>query len=388
MNQNHSRFITIGIAFALFLPPLPCLYAQQAPEGRKWIIQDPKYVTLTSAGIHIIPKDSKLGTVHLATALHLPASRPWQVAFEVQMGPMLDTSMSIHLLQGKTDVAWLGADSYYKALSAFIGSGNGNMPFSQPWDTKWHRFEYISDGKTLSLWHDGVRCGEGPLLGTPDTFEILDMQLELRLRGVEIRNTSKEAALKQSEQGTHANSSKRTTDPISISQIPVASPQPVKDDSHATLNETHRWICDTINKSAGTFYGNGVSRQSYTDAVFDGNNLSYSNRDDIYSLIDYETLIVPLDKMDPSRVDVSQFSATNDEEKLSYRVVVGTTNNIPIVSKRYKIVTNSEPDSLEKQEYATEATFFFNDMGLASRFAKAMRHAILLSTANPTKEPF
>ena len=381
MSRNRSRFLTMVIASFLLLSCAPNLLAQQAPEGRKWIISNPKFIELTSAGVHILPSDAKQGSNSVETAVHLPAGKPWKIAFDVQMGPTLLNSMSIHLLQGKTDVAWLGADSYYKSMSAFVGSGNANMPFSQPWDTNWHSFAYISDGKTLSLWHNGVKCGEGALTGTPDTLEIVSTQLELRVRNVHIGDFVVPPLVNTKMQV-------KPLFPSDISETSPAASPAVTDNSKASLQDTQRWICNIINKSAGTFYRNGTSEQSYSDAVFDGNDLVYSGRDDIYSLIDQENVTAPLDKMDSNKVEVSQINAGSDDEKTEYDVIVNAANDMPSVSKRYKIVTNSEPESPEKQEYVTKFGFSFRDLELASRFAKAIRHAILLSKASPAKEPF
>ena len=160
-------------------------YAQQASEQLTWTAKNAKYVELTAAGIHLSPSPAG-GSGSVVADLHLPSSKPWKVAFDVQMGPTLSGSMSVHLRQGKTDVAWLGADSYYKCLSAFVGSGTSNMPFSQPYDMAWHHFEYVSDGKTLSLWHNGTKCGAGPLAAAPDTLEIGNMGQELRVRDVDV----------------------------------------------------------------------------------------------------------------------------------------------------------------------------------------------------------
>ena len=73
--------------------------------------------------------------------------------------------MSVHLAQGSKKICWLGADDLHKSISAFLGAGNADMPFSQPCDTKWHSFAYESDGEKLSLWHNGNKCGENHIGG-------------------------------------------------------------------------------------------------------------------------------------------------------------------------------------------------------------------------------
>lgn len=159
--------------------------SQQTPEKRTWTTQNTKSVELTAVGVHLSTSPAQ-GSSRVVTNLHLPSSRPWKVAFDVQMGPTLAGSMSVHLRQGKTDVAWLGADSYYKSLSAFLGSGTSNMPLSQHYDTEWHHFTYVNDGTTLSLWHNGIKCGEKNSSETPDTLEIGNNGQELRVTNVDI----------------------------------------------------------------------------------------------------------------------------------------------------------------------------------------------------------
>jgi len=183
MKQNQYlliAFLLTAFSSAVISPAI----SQQAPEGRKWAIENPKYVELTSAGVHILARDTNEGHSSVTTALHLPIGKPWKVSFDVQMGPTLLCAMSVHLLQGKTDIAWMGADDYYHAMSAFLSTGNTNMPFTQPWDTEWHSFAYVSDGKTLSLWHNGSKCGEALLTGTPDSLEIGSTSLELHVRNL------------------------------------------------------------------------------------------------------------------------------------------------------------------------------------------------------------
>ena len=160
--------------------------ARQPPQNRKWIAQNPKYVDFTSAGIHFSARDVKEGPDTVTAALHLPAGEPWVVTFDLQMTPKPASGMSIHLTQGATELAWLGAGDFYKYLSGFLGTGNANMPLNQPWDNAWHSFAYKSDGKILSLWHNGSECGETTLLGTPDSISIQSTGMEMRVRNVHV----------------------------------------------------------------------------------------------------------------------------------------------------------------------------------------------------------
>ena len=184
MKPLSASFIACLSALLFICPNL--VLAQQVPQNRKWIAQDPKYVEYSSAGIRFLPRSSKDGTNNVKTTLHLTSGQPWRVAFDIQMVPTAGSGMSIHLRQGTTELCWLGAGDYYKSISGFLGTGNANMPFSQTWDDNWHSFAYESDGKTLSLWHNGSKCGEVTLAGTPDTLTIQSVGMELRVRRVRV----------------------------------------------------------------------------------------------------------------------------------------------------------------------------------------------------------
>ena len=161
-----------------------------------------------------------------------------------------------------------------------------------------------------------------------------------------------------------------------------------RDDSQASLADTEKWICDTINKSAGTSYRDGTDEQRYTNADFDGNSLVYSNILTIYSLIDHHNYRVPMDKMDPSRVIVSRMNPVTDNDNVSYRVVISSSDASLAVSVRYQLFTNSTPDLPPKQDYVAKCDFWFGDKPMAERFAKAIKHAVILCKANHIKEPF
>ena len=155
-------------------------------QNRKWVVQDQKYVEFSSSGVRFVPRDAKQGPNNVTTKFNLPAGTPWKVAFEVQLFPAANGGMSVYLYQGTTELGWIGAGDFYKSISGFLGTGIGNMPFCQPWDNNWQNFVYASDGKMLSLWHNGSKCGEVPLAGTPDTFTIQSIGMELRVRNVHV----------------------------------------------------------------------------------------------------------------------------------------------------------------------------------------------------------
>jgi len=102
------------------------------------------------------------------------------------MLPRTNGGMSVHLTRGTTELFWLGAGDFYKYISGFLSEGNSDMPFNQPWDNNWHSFAYKSDGKMLSLWHNGSKCGEAALPGTPDKISFQSIGMDLRVRNVRI----------------------------------------------------------------------------------------------------------------------------------------------------------------------------------------------------------
>jgi len=182
MRKISTNLVASLTAFLLMSPNW--LMAQQAPQSRKWVAQNPKYITFSSDGIHFLPRNAKKGTDRVTTTLHLPDGQPWRVAFDVRMVPITDGSMSVHLTQGAKELCWLGAGDFHKSTRGYLGTSNGDIPLSHPWDKNWHSFAYESDGKTLSLWHNGNKCGETTLSGTPDTFTIQNIGMELRVRNV------------------------------------------------------------------------------------------------------------------------------------------------------------------------------------------------------------
>ena len=189
--RKISAKLIVSLTVLLFMAPT-YVWAQKVSQTRKWIAQNPKYIQFSSGGIHFLLRDAKEGSDSVKTTFHLPAGQPWKIAFDVQMVPTSNGGMSVHLTQAATDLGWMGAGDYYKYISGFLGTGNGNMPFNQPWDNNWHSFSYQSDGKILSLWHNASKCGETTLEGTPDTLTLQSTGIEVRVRNVEVMENKNE----------------------------------------------------------------------------------------------------------------------------------------------------------------------------------------------------
>ena len=71
----------------------------------------------------------------------------WAVAIDVGVHPQPSGSMSVHIASQHGDIAWFGADSASKMLSAFVDSGTTDAVVTEPIDNNWHRVIYTSDGR-------------------------------------------------------------------------------------------------------------------------------------------------------------------------------------------------------------------------------------------------
>lgn len=167
-----------------------------AEPAQQWsITQGTNSVTLSSEGLHIIshvaPAPSEASAIR---PLSIPSGLPWEVSFDVRL-MSVPGSMSVHLMHSDHDVGWMGADGFYKAMSAFTGTGNAHMAGTHPIDAAWHHFEYVSDGATLSVWKDGQQEGEGPSQETPNAVRVTSLSSELWMRNVHFASVTSSTAL-------------------------------------------------------------------------------------------------------------------------------------------------------------------------------------------------
>lgn len=190
--KTNITFIALLAALVTLSPAW--VLAQQATQGRKWTAQNPQNVKFNSEGAHFLSRDPKDGPNTITTPLHLAPGKPWEVSFDVQMIPTTGGGMSVHLAKGTVELCWLGAGDFYKHISGFLSTGNDKMPFDQPWDDHWHHFSYKSDGKMLSLWHNGTKCGEIALTETPDTLSVESTGMELRVENIHIISQAPDVA--------------------------------------------------------------------------------------------------------------------------------------------------------------------------------------------------
>jgi len=164
----------------------PRIDADNFSTDSSWTIRDSRYVVLANSSIHFVARDPKLGIDCVSKPISLPEGQPWEVDFKVQMQPAPGTGMSVQLLRGKSRVCWMGAGDYYKYISGFVTGDASNMPFDAPWDSSWHSFRYISDGKRLSLWHNDQKMGDVALSDTPDTLYLESTGIDLTVTGISI----------------------------------------------------------------------------------------------------------------------------------------------------------------------------------------------------------
>ena len=191
--KTKSTFFALLVALVTLSPAW--VLAQQAPQGRKWTAQNPQNVKFNSEGAHFLSRDPKDRPNTITTPLHLAPGKPWEVSFDVQMIPTVGGGMSVHLAKGAIELCWLGAGDFYKYISGFLTTGNDKMVFNQPWDDHWHTFSYKSDGKMLSLWHNGAKCGETALTEIPDTLSVESTGMELRVENIHIISQAPDVAI-------------------------------------------------------------------------------------------------------------------------------------------------------------------------------------------------
>jgi len=161
--KHKSR--SLAICAVMFIAI--CSHCAHA-DGLTWTAHDPHYVAIGNGSVHFSARDPKLGKDWTTAPINLEPNRPWAVDFTVQMQPAPGAGMCVKLIHGHNAVCWMGAGDYYKYISGFLSSDATNMPYDSPWDNSLHAFKYVSDGKRLSLWHNGQKFGDVALTDTPD----------------------------------------------------------------------------------------------------------------------------------------------------------------------------------------------------------------------------
>lgn len=372
---NLVAFLT-----TLLLLSADCLCAQQVPQNRNWTVQNPKYVVFSSEGIHFLLRDAKEGSDSVTTTLRLRQGKPWKVAFDIQMFPTVNGGMSVHLEQGKTDLCWIGAGDYYKYISGFFGAGSGNMTFDQPWDNNWHSFAYASDGKMLSLWHNGIKCGETNLARTPDVISIQSIGLELRVRNVCIESVSSDVVIarspiiKNKSQQSQINPETENGQPTYIQPNPLlegVSNETATDSLTATYNK----ITSDISSSIIPIIfpdGNAMAFYSYSKA-----NVDTTQKNPVLEYREQSILDTTFDQIDLSQIDIANISLRIMPKDLTDKHYVAQYYVIFIPSvKNAECFT--ETNSLTGASKVSMTSIYFRDQELAQSFIQHLSRAIHL----------
>ena len=231
---------------------------------------------------------------------------------------------------------------------------------------------------------------DGGIFSNPPTILALTNQPDdARLARLAKEDADRQAAVQKEEEAKQARIAQQLL--VAQMQKQAKIEQSLADTSTATLENTKQWICNAMDKSAGTLWRDGTFQFQYSGTYFDGNNLMYSSdwklllTVDIVIHYDYN---VPLDKLDGSKVTVQKMNASSDRDTDSYTVNVSSFGDAPIISYKSRFIDNTSGDTPTKH-YSVKGFFVaFKDQSTAERFAKAIRHAIRLCKANPIKEPF
>lgn len=180
--------------FALALIILACTFAMSvAAQESQWsLTKGDNIIEVTSAGIHVKQRDPKdINAFALGRKpLHFTDSAAWRVAFDVRYGQLQPVGSTVKLGIGDKLIGAVGADQ--TGMKVYLG--NDTVKFLQPTDSEWHHFEFVCDGVTSSVWHNGVKVKEEPTQGKPDTLIVgawsegkwLSRQTELWMRNLEV----------------------------------------------------------------------------------------------------------------------------------------------------------------------------------------------------------
>jgi hypothetical protein len=180
LNLNANILIFVGIILILL-----DISPGQA-DGLTWTAHDPQYVLAGNNSVHFTSRDPKLGKDWTTAPLRLSNDQPWEIDFTVQMLPATGAAMCVKLIHGQNTVCWMGADDYYKVISGFLTGDATSIPYYAPWDNRCHAFKYISDGKRLSLWHNGQKMGDTALTDTPDAIYLESTGIDLTVTDIRV----------------------------------------------------------------------------------------------------------------------------------------------------------------------------------------------------------
>ena len=150
--------------------------AQQAPLEHRWNIEaGPELVQISSEGIHVNQPDPEGLNYYGMVCSHfkLPAGKLWEITFDLKFGQLRSAGSGICFFEGDNVIGWIGADGWYKQMGCFVGKGNEVAAPSA--NTDWHKFEFSSDGTTVTITEDGKVVGSGSQTGTPNLIKIGDM---------------------------------------------------------------------------------------------------------------------------------------------------------------------------------------------------------------------
>jgi len=188
---------------ALAITILLCTLAMSVTaQDTQWsLTKGDNIIEASPVDVHVKQRDPK-DTNAFALArkpLHL-AGTSWRVAFDVRYGELQPVGSTVKLGIGDRLIGAVGGDE--KGIKVYLG--NDTVKFLQPTDAEWNHFEFICDGTTSSVWHNGVKINEEPTQGTPDTLivgawsegEWLSRQTELWMRNLEVSSRDSSSLVK------------------------------------------------------------------------------------------------------------------------------------------------------------------------------------------------
>lgn len=387
------QVFTVILVFLVLIAPIK---AQQAPVGRKWVVDaGPQLVQITSEGIHINQPDPKGLTYYgiASTHINLATGKPWKIAFDLKFGELRSAGSGICLFDGNNVIGWVGADGWYKQMGCFVGKGNEVAVPSA--NTDWHHFEFSSDGATVTITEDGKSVGSGSQSGTPNLIKIGDMwgsvqpagarptkmldgqQTEIWVRNVNVTvvQTSLTANIKPL-----TNSKPQSVAPVVTILPPAPSLDANQDSKRPTLQESLETLITEIHNSAAFTSRNGGFKENYLDVHFDDHNLIYTFEEVIEPIEDnLIEFTAPLDRLDENKIEVT-VNAADDFAERSYIVSAKVKGGSYAV--KHKLISGGIGTLLARD--AAGVVFRFAHESDAKQFAKDLRQAIHLCILDKT----
>lgn len=346
-------------------------------------------VTASSQGIHVTQR-LPANTTQFANAsakLLVANASAWKVSFNVRFGVLRPLGAVVRLYKGNDTIGWVGADGWFKHMG--VSTGDHDSKLDVPADTDWHHIEYDCSGRTISVWHNGQKIGEGISQGTPDRIFVGSS------------SPGKNVATQQTEVWLRNVQEEVMTAPPAEDLV-VTKPSPQPQIQAAQANNTHSDIFeemqfeDTSKDSLTVTYDKMVSDISSSvvlDTFANGNiipvssyshvNVGTTHKNPILAYQEDATIFSNFYQIDLSQVDMKSIKG---------HIMPGSITSESVVPSSYLVMIHSKDNTdsfmeafctLGKWESPTktsEVSIQFEGPKDATAFVQHLGHAVRLIT--------